>query len=141
MSRIPHEIMVFVRRGAEFLVLHRAPELDAYWHVVAGALEGEETPREAALRELREELALDAEAIVDLDHRFTYPLAEQTEAVRARFDASVSDIRVDCFVVEVTPGWEPTLNEEHDGYRWLTAGAAAELLFWPEPRALVLELT
>ena len=132
--------MVFVRRGEEFLVLHRTPRFDAYWHVVAGALEPGEEPREAALRELREEVALDADGIVDLERRYVYPLAEESETVRARFESSVSEVLVDVFLADVPAAWEPTLNEEHDAYRWCTAAEAAELLFWPEPREVVLEL-
>ena len=36
-----------------------------------------------------------------------------------------------------TPGWEPTLDWEHDEYRWVSPAQAAELLFWPEPRDIV----
>ena len=35
------------------------------------------------------------------------------------------------------PGWEPTLDSEHDDYRWLPREEAAELLFWPEPAELL----
>ena len=41
--RRPEEAFVFVRRGGEFLVLHRSPRQGAYWHGVAGALEAGET--------------------------------------------------------------------------------------------------
>ncbi len=140
MTRLPHEILVFVRRGDAFLVLHRSPVHDAYWHVVAGALEGDETPREAALRELREEVDLDNGRLVDLERRYVYPLAEEAESVRARFAPDVTDILVDCFLAEAPAGWEPGLNDEHDEYRWCAPDEAAVLLFWAEPRALVLEL-
>ena len=44
--RRPEEILVVVYRrassGAEFLVLKRSPERQAYWHLVAGALEWDE---------------------------------------------------------------------------------------------------
>ncbi len=52
------EIVVVVRRGAEFLVMRRAPERLGYWSLVAGGLEPDETPREAAQRELFEETGL-----------------------------------------------------------------------------------
>jgi 8-oxo-dGTP pyrophosphatase MutT (NUDIX family) len=47
---------------------------------------------------------------------------------------------VQAFLVDVEPGWEPALNEEHDEYRWLDREEAAELLFWPEPAALLRSL-
>jgi dATP pyrophosphohydrolase len=139
--RIPHEVMTFVRRGDELLVLHRSPRFEAYWHVVAGALEEGETPRDAAIRELEEEVQLDAdETLVDLERRYVYALADESEAVRFRFDPSVAEIVVDCFVAEAPAGWEPTLNDEHDDYRWCSTDEAAELLYWPEPRELARSL-
>lgn len=140
MTRLPQEVLVFVRRGDEFLVLHRAPRYEAYWHVVAGGVEEKETPHEAALRELREEVDLEARELIDLERRFTYPLAAESDAVRARFDHTVTEVVVDCFVADVAGDWEPTLNDEHDGYRWKPAGEAARMLFWPEPRELLLEV-
>jgi 8-oxo-dGTP pyrophosphatase MutT (NUDIX family) len=116
------EVFVFVRRGAEFLVLHRAPEHDAYWHGVAGGVEAGEAFADAAVRELREETGLEA-APVPLDHRFRY---EQVD--------------VECFVVEAPAGWEPRLDWEHDDYRWCTAGEAEALLYWPEPRDVLRTL-
>jgi 8-oxo-dGTP pyrophosphatase MutT (NUDIX family) len=134
--RQPHEALVLVRRGDEWLVLHRTPTFEAYWHVVAGAVEPGETAAEAAVRELAEETGLDA-AVVDLEQPFEYPLAEESEAVRARFAADVVAVRVDAFLAEAPPGWEPRLNDEHDDYRWCSADEAEALLFWPEPRELL----
>ena len=54
------EIVVVVRREGAFLVMRRAPERLGYWSLVAGGLEPEETPREAAQRELLEETGLTA---------------------------------------------------------------------------------
>jgi dihydroneopterin triphosphate diphosphatase len=130
--------MVVVRRESEFLVLHRAPQLDAYWHVVAGGVEEGETAREAAVRELLEEVGLDAQTrLSDLERPFAYSLAEESEAVRARFSPAQVDVPVDVFVADVDAAWEPALNEEHDDYRWCTRDEAAALLHWPEPREIV----
>ena len=133
--------MVFVRRGEEFLVCHRRPEHDAYWHVVAGALEPHESYEEAALREVREETGLDAsQTLRSLERSFGYPLANESDFVRSRFAPEVPGVTVEAFVVDAPPGWEPTLNDEHDEYRWCSAVEAAALLYWPEPRMLVQEL-
>jgi len=138
--RIPHEVLVVVRRGRSYLVLHRAPAYEAYWHLVSGGVEAGESAREAALRELEEEVGLAPEALVDLGRRFAYPLAEESEWVRSRYAPDVAEVVVDCFLADAGGAWEPVLNEEHDDYRWCAAADAASLLFWPEPRELVLEL-
>jgi len=138
--RNPHEVMVVVRREGRYLVLHRAPEFEAYWHLVAGGVEPGESAREAALRELVEEVGLAPEALVDLERRFAYPLAEESEWVRARYAPGTEKVVVDCFLADADGVWEPVLNEEHDDFRWCAAPDAAALLFWPEPRELVLGL-
>jgi 8-oxo-dGTP pyrophosphatase MutT (NUDIX family) len=135
------EVMVVVRRGSEFLVLHRAPRFEAYWHLVAGGVEEGESARDAAARELWEEVGLDAkDGLCDLGQPFVYSLAEESAAVRARFGPSQTDVPVDVFVADVETAWEPRLNEEHDGYRWCSRDEAVALLYWPEPRELVRRL-
>ena len=47
------------------------------------------------------------------------------------------EITVHPFLIEVPPGWDPELNEEHDEYRWLPRDEAVELLYWPEPKELL----
>ena len=116
------EVLIVVRRGDDFLVVHRSPKNDAYWHQIAGGVEDGETFAEAAVRELREETGLEA-AVRPLDAPFDY-----------------EGVHVEAFIVDVPPEWEPTLDWEHDEYRWLPREEAAELLFWPEPAALLRSL-
>jgi 8-oxo-dGTP pyrophosphatase MutT (NUDIX family) len=134
--RRPEEILVVVHRPGperEYLVLERSPERQGYWHVVAGALdEGEEAPA-AARRELREEAGLEA-SVVELGRTYRYSLDDEPPEVRARFAPDVTEIAVTAFAAEAPPGWEPTLDEEHVGYRWCTREEALELLRYPEPR-------
>jgi 8-oxo-dGTP pyrophosphatase MutT (NUDIX family) len=117
-----HEVLVVVRRGSEFLVVHRSPENDAYWHLVAGGVEEGEAFADAAVRELQEETGLHA-GVEPLDAPFEY-----------------GGIHVESFVADAPPGWEPTLDWEHDDYRWCTREDAVELLYWPEPREIVRSL-
>jgi dATP pyrophosphohydrolase len=134
-------VIVAVRRGPDFLVLHRSPSCDSYWHLVAGAEEQGESAAEAAARELLEETGFDpAGGLVDLGRTFSYPLAKQSQPVQERFAVGVAEVVVTCFTVEAPPSWEPTLNEEHDDYRWCDVDQAESLLYWPEPRELLREL-
>jgi dATP pyrophosphohydrolase len=126
------EVLVHVRRGDEFLVAHRSPDSGGYWHPIAGGVEQGEEFRAAAVRELREETGLDATELQLLGD-FAY-IRESWE------DEPGLRVHVEAFLVDVAPGWEPELNEEHDEYRWLPREEAAELLFWPEPAALLRSL-
>ncbi len=133
--RLPHEVFVFVRRGEEFLILHRSPGQGAYWHGVAGGLEEGESYGEAAARELREETGLEA-ALVDLRRSYEYAL----EDWEPRHAPDAERIHVESFLAEAPAGWEPSLDWEHDEYRWCRADEALALLHWPEPREILQEL-
>lgn len=125
MTRLPIEVFIVVRRGEEFLVVHRPPERGGYWHGIAGGVEEGESPEEAAARELLEETQHDARP-VPVANGFRYMLEREIE--------------VHTFLVDVPAGWEPVLDEEHDDYRWCSQADAVELLHWPEPKELLASI-
>lgn len=109
------ESIVIVRRGSRLLALKRCAADGGYWHVAGGGVEAGETHVAAASRELMEEIGLVDAAPRDLDFPYVY------EAIEGRI-----------FVVDVPGGWEPTLNDEHDDYRWCKREEYASLMHWPE---------
>ena len=137
--RRPEESLVFVRRNGELLVLHRAPNRGAYWHCVAGALEPGESFAEAAARELREETGLDG-SVAAVGAPYAYPLSEDP-TYRDVLPPGTEAVTVASFVVDAPEGWEPVLNDEHDGYRWCAVEEAAGLLRWPDVGKLARKLT
>ena len=135
--RTPWEVGVFVYREDHVLMTHRTD--DRYWHVVAGVVEYGEAIADAARRELREESGLIGVELLDLGSPVTYPI---TSALRQQYDypADLDAVAVHSFAAEAPSGWEPTLNEEHDEYRWATVDEAVTLLHWPEAREAVRRL-
>ena len=123
----------------EFLVLERAPDRQGYWHVVAGALEeGESAPAAAGVSCSRRRAS--RAPVEAARRRLRIALADEPPEVRARFEPDVTrsdDPRVRGR--SVTAGWEPELDEEHVGYRWLLRDEAVELLEYEEPRDAVRE--
>jgi 8-oxo-dGTP pyrophosphatase MutT (NUDIX family) len=127
------EIVVVVRREGEFLVMRRAPERLGYWSLVAGGLEPEETPQEAAQRELLEETDLRAEVRL-LPISLSYSLRDDPPAIRARYGPGIERVTVHAFVADAEAGWEPTLDAEHDVYRWCGLEEAVELMAYETTR-------
>lgn len=127
---------IFVaRRGrSEILVVHRSPAGGAYWHTIAGGVEPGESAVEAARRELLEETGLAVESLEAAGEavEFWYPLSEEPADRRAQYAEGVEEVHVDCFIVDAPDGWEPTLDHEHDGYRWCAAADAPTEMFWPD---------
>jgi dATP pyrophosphohydrolase len=129
----PKEVLIVVRRGEELLVVHRSPAEGAFWHTVSGTVEPGEEPRATALRELEEETALVFDGELVEIGGFEY--------IREPWEAQPGlRVPVTAYLVDVAPGWEPVLNEEHDEYRWCTRDEAVALLYWPEPREIVASL-
>ena len=115
-----------MRRGEEFLVAHRSPESGGYWHTIAGGVEPGEAFHAAAVRELREETGLAVSELQPLGE-FAYTRESWEEDAGLR-------VHVEAFLVDVEPGWEPELNEEHDEYRWLGARRSGRAPFLARAR-------
>ncbi len=126
------EIVVVVRRGPEFLVMRRAPERLGYWSLVAGGLEPDETPTEAAQRELFEETGLESNVQAAADRALVLaprrPAGDPGSLCARRSRRSPSTPSSSTRPVK----WEPTLDAEHDRYEWCDLDEALALLFYDD---------
>lgn len=118
----------------EILLIRRAPSRDlaGLWQCVTGSIEPDERIALAALRELREETGIDADAIerfydLDLVTSFHWPDA----------DAVLSEV---AFAVRVRPDVAPVLSREHDALRWVDPVEARHLTVWPSYREAIERL-
>lgn len=122
----PQSVLVLVcTRGGEFLMLRRARPR-GFWQSVTGSLDFGESPRSAALRELREETGLDAGGgLIDLRHSVLFPIVS---AWRGRYAVNARFNREYWFAVILDSRRLIRLNpKEHLEYRWLPARRAAVL--------------
>ena len=97
-----------------FLFLHRARgKRSDLWGLVGGTNEGEETPWEGLVREIREEIGFFP------DIKKTLPLES--------FASNDEQFFFHTYLCIVDNEFIPRLNEEHDGYAWVKFNK------WPKP--------
>ena len=119
-----------VRRGPseapEVLLLERPRGRGGGLHPVTGKAHHGETSAQCAVREAREETGLRG-VLTDLgyEHKFIdeRPGKRPVEWVER------------AFLLEVAPGAEPRLSEEHVSHRWVPLGEAGAMLEWAAHRS------
>jgi dATP pyrophosphohydrolase len=138
--RAPFQVLVIpyrrVETGIEYAVLRRHDS--GFWQFVAGGGEDRESPRDAALRETKEEIGIaHSDRSLKLDSMSTIP-----KNVFASADSWGSEIYVVpqyCFAIDVT-GFQLSLSHEHTEARWLDYEQANALLEWDSNKNALWEL-
>jgi dihydroneopterin triphosphate diphosphatase len=157
-QKIPVSVLVvMVSPRGDFLLIERADKA-GYWQSVTGSLDfPDESPLQAAVRELAEETGFEATptaipTVLDADagellkpgllRPWPYSLQyEIFEHWRHRYPAGVTHNTEHWFVACVPDGFIPRLAaNEHVGYAWLNANEAAERCFSPNNAQAILEL-
>jgi 8-oxo-dGTP pyrophosphatase MutT (NUDIX family) len=121
----PGVVEVFVIRhiGGDWrvLTLQRAPDgkRPGSWETVYGKIDAREKPGKAALRELREETALEPESLYNVTVSSFYLHESNTIQMCITFAAFVDDDA------------EVTLSDEHQLLEWLSVDGACERFTWP----------
>ncbi|HTT14683.1 MAG TPA: NUDIX domain-containing protein [Thermoplasmata archaeon] len=111
----------------ELLIFRRPPGRGGFWVPISGKVDPGDADLEAALRrELLEETGLARpRRVLPLDWSVTFPVE------------SGATWRLHAFAVEVEPGFEPRLSDEHDAWAWVSAAEAAGRLHFEDNRAAV----
>jgi len=102
-------VSVFVFRGDRLLALKRSAQSDAAagaWDAISGRLHAGEHPRDAAVREAREETGLEV-------------LPDDTPLVAYTARRAADPMLVVAYRAESGPG-EVTISGEHDEFAWMT---------------------
>ncbi|MFG0273428.1 MAG: NUDIX domain-containing protein [Phycisphaerales bacterium] len=119
----------------EFLQLRRTKRpMRGAWHPVMGHIRSGETAIRCAVREVREEVGLDAcspdaVGLWQLEQVHPFFLAESDEIILSPRLA-----------LRVSAGWTPTLNDEHDGARWTPLAEVNRAFCWPGQRECCREI-
>ena len=112
-----------------YLLLRRVASHGGFWQSVTGSLEGDETHKQAAVREVLEEtgIASNEEELIELGVVNIFEIAPQW---RDRYAPGVTHNEEVCFALGVRE-CEVRLDPiEHDGYAWASFDRAMEMLYW-----------
>ncbi len=138
--RAPFQILALPYRivdGAPYYcVFHRADH--DQWQFVAGGGEDEETPLDAAKREILEEIGIDAEDIIALKNTAFVPNTCFAQTHRRHWEKDAYVIPEYSFAFECPD--KITLSHEHREYVWLTYEQALGLLRWDSNKTALYEL-
>jgi dATP pyrophosphohydrolase len=120
----PESVLIVVHTPDLRCLLLERVEPAGFWQSVTGSLRWDETPAEAAARELAEETGLPPAGLVDagIDRRFTI-----MPSWRARFAPGVTENLEHWWYLVLPEPRAITVNRaEHTQYRWLDLDAAIE---------------
>ncbi|MBC9718005.1 NUDIX domain-containing protein [Streptomyces sp. TRM66268-LWL] len=97
---------------------------DAFWQPVTGGIEGTETPREAVLREIAEETALQLTAgdVHEVATGIDVVISPELTVSKTLFTANAPHTDV------------VTAPDEHQDHQWVAADHVAAALFWDSNR-------
>jgi len=131
--RRPQSVQVFLVRQLEsirsYLLLHRnaMPRLGlpAFWQGVTGALEPGESFLDAALREVREETAIQLATAIAAQFSQRFPIRPEW---RGSYGEGPTEVEEQVFYAFVPEAVLPALSAEHQAWRWCTYGEAEQLL-------------
>lgn len=98
--------LIYSKSTHRYLFLLRNQKRHAgSWGLVGGTVEQSESPIQALLREIKEEIgSVQLEKIIPLE----------------KFTADTSDFEYHTYLATVESEFVPTLNDEHRGYAWTT---------------------
>ena len=132
-------LVVIYTRALEVLLLERADH-PGFWQSVTGTREGDESLLETAMREVREETALNAHiyTLTDWQQQNVYDIYSKWQH---RFEPGVTHNTEHVFGLQVPDMLPVQLSpREHLSYIWLPWQVAAEKVFSPSNRAAILQL-
>ena len=137
-QKIPISVLILLHDNAGNVLLLNRLKPDGFWQSVTGSLNTpDEPPFQAALREVAEETGfrLPENQLRDWQHSVEYEIYPHW---RYRYPAGITRNTEHWFSAQIPANSVPTLSE-HSAYAWLSAPEAAEKVFSPSNREIIVQ--
>jgi hypothetical protein len=134
----PISVLVLLHDAhGQILLLERADRA-GFWQSVTGSLENDETPFQAALREVAEEtgIILPNTQLHDWQHSTVYEIFPYW---RHRYPPGVTHNTEHWFSAQIAH--QPPTLSEHTAYQWLDPNIAMECVFSPSNRDMIVQFS
>ena len=119
-------IIVYTENVNQILMLQRRDD-PSFWQSVTGSLEENESPYQAAIREVKEETGIDIKrenlTLIDCYQSVEFEIFPH---FRYKYAPNVTHCTEHWFLLPLPRECEPVLSE-HSAYRWMSAEQAAQL--------------
>ena len=119
-----------------FCVLKRSDS--QYYQFIAGGGEDNENPKEAAIREIAEEIGFNPQTLTELKSMCYVPAEVISEQRRKSWTKDTFVIPEYAFSFELYN--DLRLSAEHTEYKWLTYNEARKLLKWDSNKVAMYEI-
>jgi len=116
-------MIVYNPKLKKYLVL----EYDTHWGFVKGGIEGNETEKEAAKRELKEETGIKEFKFEDFEEKIDYFYRKDEETVHKEV----------VFFLIITKTEDVKISDEHKSYRWCEYKEAHNLIKFKNTRQIL----
>ncbi len=130
-------VKVLVHDGARVLLLHRRRERGDFWQPITGSIEPDESPIDAARRELREETGHAGEPI---DFGLAQSFLIESQYLASRYAAPIIASEI-VFSAELDSALPIRIDpDEHDTWGWFSMADALEKIKWSDDREALLRI-
>ena len=114
----PESVLVVIYSTTGHVLMMQRVFPEGFWQSVTGSLEWDENPKEAAIRELKEETGLEAEGLIDCEYSQEF---EIYSIWRDRYGPDVMNNREHVFMLPLNDCCEIHFDpREHSEYRWVS---------------------